>query len=90
MTGTCLGSFSIHICRLLQLCDEEYDGSSPLAAPKLEPKDHSLQVGDNNIFQEPKDQKLCLLCMIGLFHLKQEDFEHQAGNRQEWNWLGRC
>ncbi|KAJ7968628.1 transcription factor VOZ1-like [Quillaja saponaria] len=50
--GGSLGSFSTDICRLLQLCDEEDDASSPLAAPKPEPKDHILQVGDNVIFQE--------------------------------------
>ncbi|KAJ7947042.1 transcription factor VOZ1-like [Quillaja saponaria] len=50
--GGSLGSFSTDICRLLQLCDEEDDASSPLAAPKLEPNDQNLPVVDNLILQE--------------------------------------
>ena len=39
--GGSLGSFSTDICRLLQLCEEEDDASSPLAAPKPEPNDQT-------------------------------------------------
>ncbi|KAI5386746.1 variant 2, Transcription factor voz1 [Lathyrus oleraceus] len=49
--GGSLGSFSTDICRLLQLCEEEDDASSPLAAPKPEPNDQTLQAGDKVIFQ---------------------------------------
>ncbi|KAL8507062.1 hypothetical protein ACS0TY_017809 [Phlomoides rotata] len=35
--GGSLGSFSSEICRLLQLCEEEDDATSALAAPKAEP-----------------------------------------------------
>ncbi|XP_013656926.1 transcription factor VOZ1 isoform X2 [Brassica napus] len=41
--GGTLGSFSTDICRLLQLCDEEDDATSKLAAPKLEPTDQNLE-----------------------------------------------
>ncbi|CAA7054299.1 unnamed protein product, partial [Microthlaspi erraticum] len=41
--GGTLGSFSSDICRLLQLCDEEDDATSKLAAPKPEPTDQNLQ-----------------------------------------------
>ena len=47
-----LGSFSSDICRLLQLREEEDDATSALAAPKPEPNDQSLQVGDTAAFQE--------------------------------------
>ena len=47
-----LGSFSSDICRLLQLCEEEDDATSALAAPKPEPNDQSLPVGDTAAFQE--------------------------------------
>ncbi|KAG5235020.1 transcription factor VOZ [Salix suchowensis] len=50
--GGSLGSFSTDICRLLQLCEEEDDATSALAAPKLEPNDQRLQVGNNVVFQE--------------------------------------
>ncbi|EEF39805.1 transcription factor VOZ1 isoform X1 [Ricinus communis] len=50
--GASLGSFSSDICRLLQLCEEEDDATSALAAPKPEPNDHSLQIGNNVVFQE--------------------------------------
>ena len=43
--GGSLGSFSTDICRLLQLCEEEDDASSPLAAPKPEPNDQTQQIG---------------------------------------------
>lgn len=39
--GGSLGSFSTDICRLLQLCEEEDDASSPLAAPKPEPNNQT-------------------------------------------------
>ncbi|XP_022978684.1 transcription factor VOZ1-like [Cucurbita maxima] len=61
--GGSFGSFSSDICRLLQLCEEDDDASSPLAAPKPEPNEQNLQVGDamahqegfnvNRIHQEP-------------------------------------
>lgn len=54
--GGSLGSFSTDICRLLQLCEEEDDATSPLAAPKPEPNDQSLQAGVNMIFQENRQQ----------------------------------
>ncbi|XP_022720427.1 transcription factor VOZ1-like [Durio zibethinus] len=47
-----LGSFSSDIGRLLQLCEEEDDATSAQAAPKPEPNDQSLQVGDTAAFQE--------------------------------------
>uniref|UniRef100_A0A6N2KZQ0 Transcription factor VOZ1 n=1 Tax=Salix viminalis TaxID=40686 RepID=A0A6N2KZQ0_SALVM len=50
--GGSLGSFSTDICRLLQLCEEEDDATSALAAPKLEPNDQSMQAGDKVVFQE--------------------------------------
>ncbi|KAG7959042.1 hypothetical protein I3843_10G052100 [Carya illinoinensis] len=50
--GGSLGSFSSDICRLLQLCEEEDDATSPLAAPKLEPNDQSVQVRDSVMFLE--------------------------------------
>lgn len=50
--GGSLGSFSSDICRLLQLCEEEDDATSPLAAPKPEPNDQSVQVGGDVVFQE--------------------------------------
>ncbi|KAE7995774.1 hypothetical protein FH972_000542 [Carpinus fangiana] len=50
--GGSLGSFSSDICRLLQLCEEEDDATSPLAAPKPEPSDQNVQVRDGVIFQE--------------------------------------
>lgn len=46
------GSFSSDICRLLQLCEEEDDATSPLAAPKPEPTDQSFQVGETVVFHE--------------------------------------
>lgn len=36
----------------MQLCEEEDDATSVLAAPKPEPNDQSLQVGDTAAFQE--------------------------------------
>ncbi|KAL5054170.1 hypothetical protein RYX36_034852 [Vicia faba] len=54
--GGSLGSFSTDICRLLQLCEEEDDASSPLAAPKPEPNDQALQAGDKIIFQAGQQQ----------------------------------
>ncbi|XP_068319874.1 transcription factor VOZ1-like isoform X1 [Pyrus communis] len=50
--GGSLGSFSSDICRLLQLCEEEDDATSPLAAPKPEPNDQNLQVGESLAFHE--------------------------------------
>ncbi|XP_023517998.1 transcription factor VOZ1-like [Cucurbita pepo subsp. pepo] len=50
--GGSLGSFSSDICRLLQLCEEDDDASSPLAAPKPEPNEQNLQVGDTMAVQE--------------------------------------
>ncbi|KAF5473033.1 hypothetical protein F2P56_009679 [Juglans regia] len=50
--GGSLGSFSSDICRLLQLCEEEDDATSPLAAPKPEPNDQSVQVRDSVMFLE--------------------------------------
>ncbi|KAF7803380.1 transcription factor VOZ1-like [Senna tora] len=55
--GGSLGSFSTDICRLLQLCEEEDDATSPLAAPKPEPNDQSLQTGCNVIFHEQGQQQ---------------------------------
>ncbi|CAL0334426.1 unnamed protein product [Lupinus luteus] len=43
--GGSLGSFSTDVCRLLQLCEEEDDATSLLAAPKSEPYDQTLQAG---------------------------------------------
>ncbi|CAK8577619.1 unnamed protein product [Lathyrus sativus] len=54
--GGSLGSFSTDICRLLQLCEEEDDASSPLAAPKPEPNDQTLKAGDKVIFQAGQQQ----------------------------------
>ncbi|GMY37671.1 transcription factor VOZ1 [Fagus crenata] len=50
--GGSLGSFSSDIYRLLQLCEEEDDATSPLAAPKHEPNDQSVQVREDVVFQE--------------------------------------
>ncbi|KAK8642089.1 hypothetical protein V6N13_011451 [Hibiscus sabdariffa] len=50
--GGSLGSFSSDICRLLQLCEEEDDATSVLAAPKPEPNDQNQQVEDTAAFQE--------------------------------------
>ncbi|KAL6198361.1 hypothetical protein ACLB2K_028152 [Fragaria x ananassa] len=50
--GGSVGSFSSDICRLLQLCEEEDDASSPLAAPKPEPSDQKLDTGESLVFQE--------------------------------------
>ncbi|KAL4281338.1 hypothetical protein GQ457_03G036610 [Hibiscus cannabinus] len=50
--GGSLGSFSSDIYRLLQLCEEEDDATSVLAAPKPEPNDQNLQVGDTAALQE--------------------------------------
>jgi hypothetical protein len=36
----------------LQLCEEEDDATSPLAAPKHEPNDQSVQVREDVVFQE--------------------------------------
>ena len=36
----------------MQLCEEEDDASSPLAAPKPEPNDQTLQAGGKVMFQE--------------------------------------
>ena len=55
--GGGFGSFSTDICRLLQLCDDEDDVTSPSAAPKPEPRDPSLQPQGDMIFQE--GQPLC-------------------------------
>lgn len=49
--GGTLGSFSSDICRLLQLCDEEDDATSKLAAPKPEPADQNLEAGKAAVFQ---------------------------------------
>ncbi|GAB2301195.1 Transcription factor voz1 [Dionaea muscipula] len=49
------GSFSSDIYRLLQLCEEEDDATSPypgLTAPKQEPEIHNFQSGNTAIFQE--------------------------------------
>ncbi|KAK8484930.1 hypothetical protein V6N11_046304 [Hibiscus sabdariffa] len=50
--GGGLVSFSSDICRLLQLCEEEDDATSVLAAPKPEPNDQSLKVGGTATSQE--------------------------------------
>lgn len=50
--GGSIGAFSSDICRLLQLCEEEDDATSALAAPKSEPNDQSLQPRDNVVFHE--------------------------------------
>ncbi|KAE8700526.1 Transcription factor VOZ1 [Hibiscus syriacus] len=55
------GSFSSDICRLLQLCEEEDDATSVLAAPKPETNDQNLQVGDTAAFQEV-NMSIKLIC----------------------------
>ncbi|KAK7246431.1 hypothetical protein RIF29_41299 [Crotalaria pallida] len=50
--GGSLGSFSTDVCRLLQLCEEEDDATSLLAAPKPEPNDQTMQYGPMVILQE--------------------------------------
>ncbi|KAL7212984.1 hypothetical protein ACSBR2_015646 [Camellia fascicularis] len=50
LQGGSLGSFSSDIYRLLQLCEEEDDATSALAAPKPEPD--APKVGDSTRFQE--------------------------------------
>ncbi|XP_010549375.1 PREDICTED: transcription factor VOZ1-like isoform X2 [Tarenaya hassleriana] len=54
--GGTLGSFSSDICRLLQLYDDEDDATSKLAAPKPEPLDPGLEVGNTNVFQGGKSE----------------------------------
>ncbi|GAV76971.1 hypothetical protein CFOL_v3_20444 [Cephalotus follicularis] len=58
--GGSLGSLKKDIYRLLQLCEEEKKATSALAAPKLEPKKQSLQVGENAAFQKKElfDKKI--------------------------------
>ncbi|GLT29528.1 hypothetical protein SLA2020_043880 [Shorea laevis] len=46
------GSFSSDIGRLLQLCEEEDDATSALAAPKPEPNDQNPQIADTAVFQD--------------------------------------
>ncbi|OIW13705.1 hypothetical protein TanjilG_08047 [Lupinus angustifolius] len=50
--GGSLGSFSTDVCRLLQLCEEEDDATSLLAAPKSEPYDQTLQARAEVLLQE--------------------------------------
>uniref|UniRef100_A0A5B7AKN8 Putative transcription factor VOZ1 n=1 Tax=Davidia involucrata TaxID=16924 RepID=A0A5B7AKN8_DAVIN len=50
LQGGSLGSFSSDICRLLQLCEEEDDATSALAAPKPEPD--GQKAGYTAVFQE--------------------------------------
>lgn len=53
LQGGSLGSFSTDICRLLQLCEEEDDATSALAAPKPEPD--AQKVSGNAVFQEVRN-----------------------------------
>ena len=50
MQGGSLGPFSPDISRLLQLCDEEDDATSGLAAPKPDPD--GLKPVENTAFHE--------------------------------------
>ncbi|TKY71772.1 Transcription factor VOZ1 [Spatholobus suberectus] len=59
--GASLGSFSTDVYRLLQLCEEEDDATSPLVAPKPEPNDQIIQAGAKVIFQEGQHQQDFLL-----------------------------
>ncbi|XP_020230935.1 transcription factor VOZ1 isoform X1 [Cajanus cajan] len=59
--GGSLGSFSTDVYRLLQLCEEEDDATSPLVAPKPEPNDLTMQVGAKVIVQEGQHQQDFLL-----------------------------
>ncbi|KAK4775409.1 hypothetical protein SAY87_023370 [Trapa incisa] len=56
--GASLASFSSDICRLLQLCEEEDDATSALAAPKPEPNDQILHVGNDAVLQEVLNMSL--------------------------------
>lgn len=58
------GSFSSDICRLLQLCEEEDDATSPLAAPKPEPTDQGFQVGETVVFHEVGFRSLIFLLQM--------------------------
>ncbi|KAG4982285.1 hypothetical protein JHK87_027034 [Glycine soja] len=55
--GGSLGSFSTDVYRLLQLCEEEDDATSPLVAPKSEPNDQIMQAGAKVIVQEGQHQQ---------------------------------
>lgn len=50
--GGSLRSFSTDICRLLQLCEEEDDATSPLDVPKHEPNDQNMQTEAKMTFKE--------------------------------------
>jgi hypothetical protein len=50
LQGGSLGSFSTDICRLLQLCEEEDDASSALAAPKPDPD--AQKIGAYAVYQQ--------------------------------------
>ncbi|GAU45698.1 hypothetical protein TSUD_86740 [Trifolium subterraneum] len=71
-----LGSFSTDICRLLQLCEEEDDASSPLAAPKPEPNDQTLQAGGKVVFQE--------VAMVGCGQNLLSGEFYEVARRQAW------
>ncbi|ESW20093.1 hypothetical protein PHAVU_006G180700 [Phaseolus vulgaris] len=59
--GGSLGSFSTDVYRLLQLCEEEDDATSPLVAPKPEPNDQTMQAGARVIVQEGQHEQEFLL-----------------------------
>lgn len=73
--GGSLGSFSSEICRLLQLCEEEDDATSALAAPKPEPDTLKVVSGSTSlegfdISRCPREQSLppvdqCKSAVIG-------------------------
>ncbi|KAL2484073.1 Transcription factor VOZ1 [Forsythia ovata] len=61
--GGSLGSFSSEICRLLQLCEEEDDATSALAAPKPEPDVQKVMDGSTsqecfNVPKGPQEQSI--------------------------------
>ncbi|KAK4740627.1 hypothetical protein SAY87_024215 [Trapa incisa] len=77
--GGSLASFSSDICRLLQLCEEEDDATSALAAPKPEPNDQTLHVGNDAVLQEVLNMSLRPQELI--FPLIDHDKDSHSGNR---------